>query len=99
MCILNAIIFPSFDLSFVFVKGAFIFRCVWGEVHPSMFMMPTASQVFANDTDCTKTVTSDCLTPQLAWAVQEPLLWCFVCTHAQIKATTLLIKQEGMWEN
>lgn len=74
MCILNAIIFLSFDLSFVFVKGAFIFRYVCGEVRPSTFMTPTASQAFANDTDCTKTVASDCLTPQLAWAVQEPLL-------------------------
>lgn len=63
------LIFPSY-----FVKGAFIFRCVCGEVHPSMFMMPAASQAFANDTDSTKTFTSDCLTPQLAWAVQEPLL-------------------------
>lgn len=74
MWVLNAIIFPSFDLSFVFVKEAFIFRCVLGEVRPSMFMRPTASESFANDTDCTKAVTSDCLTPQLAWAVQEPLL-------------------------
>lgn len=74
MCILNAIIFPSFDLFFVFVKEAFISRCVLGEVRPSMFMMPTASQAFANDRDCTKAVTSDCLTPQRAREVQEPLL-------------------------
>ena len=51
---LNAIIFPSFDLSFVFVKGAFIFRYACGEalwcLCPSMFMMPTASQTSANDT-------------------------------------------------
>lgn len=78
MCILNAIIFPSFDPSFVFVRGAFIFRymCreVLGSLNPSMFMMPTAIQTFANDTDYTKTVTSACLTPPLAWAVQELLL-------------------------
>ena len=51
---LNAIISPSFDLSFVFVKGAFIFGCLCREVLwspcPSMCMMPTASQTFVNDT-------------------------------------------------
>lgn len=78
MCILNAIIFPSFDFSLVSVKGAFIFGYVCKEglwsLHLSMSMMPTASQTSARDTNCTKTVTSDCLTPQLAWAIQEPLL-------------------------
>lgn len=32
---------------------------------------------------------------QLIWAVQELLLWCFVCTHAQIKAIAPLIKQKA----
>lgn len=33
MCILNAIIFPSFDLFFVLRKGAFIFGYVCGVVY------------------------------------------------------------------
>lgn len=99
MCILNAIIFPSFDLSFVLIKGAFIFGYVCREMHwslyPPMSMQLAASKTCTNDTDCTKTVTCVCIRAQLIWAVQELLLWCFVCTHAQIKAIAPLIKQKA----
>lgn len=99
MCILNAIIFPSFDLSFVLIKGAFIFGYVCREVHgslcPPMSRQLAASKTSTNDPHCTKTVTCVCLSTQLIWAVQELLLWCFVCTQAQIKAITPLIKQKA----
>lgn len=44
MCILSNIIFPSFDLSSVFVKGAFIFGCVCvGALEPVSFRVYDAN--------------------------------------------------------
>lgn len=95
--------FPSFDLSFVFVRGAFIFggvHAVWrGALEPASFHVSDANSQPDlhkwHSPGCRKAVTADCFTPLLAWAGQEPLLWCFVCTHAQIKATTLLINKKA----
>lgn len=94
--------FPLFWSFLCTHKRSFhLWLCVYwrcAEACPPMSMQPAAiaaSKTSTNDTGCTKTVTRVCLSAQLIWAVQEFLLWCFVCTRAQIKAIAPLIKQKA----